>query len=130
MPQMNFFNAKLVKKDGKYGVEVGKIYVELSEDKQERLKAKNVPEQEVTLGVRPDHIKLSEEGIKGRVDVSELMGSSVHLHVSEEGGNDVVVIVPTNGRASNIPMGTEVRLTFEGNIAHVFSKDDETNLEW
>lgn len=130
MPQMNFFNAKLVKKDGKYGVEVGKIYVELSEDKQERLKAKNVPEQEVTLGVRPDHIKLSEEGIRGRVDVSELMGSSVHLHVSEEGGNDVVVIVPTNGRASNIPMGTEVRLTFEGNIAHVFSKDDETNLEW
>ena len=74
--------------------------------------------------------KLAESGIRGRVDVSELMGSSVHLHISEEGGNDVVVIVPTNGRASIFPMGTEVNLTFEGNVAHVFSKEDERNLEW
>ena len=130
MPQMNFFDAKLKKKDGKYGVEVGGIYVELSEDKNARLEAKNVPEQEVTLGVRPDHIKLCESGINGVVDVSELMGSSVHLHISEEGGNDVVVIVPTNGHASNIPMGTKVSLTFEGNVAHVFSKETEKNLEW
>ena len=130
MPQMNLFDAKLVKKDGKYGVEVGNLYVEFSEDKQERLAAQNVEEQEVTLGVRPDHINLAESGIKGRVDVSELMGSSVHLHISEEGGNDVVVIVPTNGRAHNFPMGTEVMLNFEGNVAHVFSKIDEHNLEW
>ena len=130
MPQMNLFDAKLVKRDGKYGVEVDEIYVELSEDKQERLAANNVEEQEVTLGVRPDHINLSEQGIKGRVDVSELMGSSVHLHISEQGGNDVVVIVPTNGRAHNFPMGTEVNLSFEGNVAHVFSKKDEKNLEW
>ena len=130
MPQMNLFDAKLVKKDGKYFVEVGSLCVEFSEDKQERLAANNVEEQEVTLGVRPDHINLSESGIKGRVDVSELMGSSVHLHISEEGGNDVVVIVPTNGRAHNFPMGTEVHLNFEGNVAHVFSKKDERNLEW
>ena len=130
MPQMNLFDAKLVKRDGKYGVEVGNLYVEFSEDKQARLAANNVPEQEVTLGVRPDHINLAESGIKGRVDVSELMGSSVHLHISEEGGNDVVVIVPTNGRAHNFPMGTEVMLNFEGNVAHVFSKEDERNLEW
>ena len=130
MPQMNLFDAKLVKKDGKYGVEVDNIYVELSEEKQARLEAKNVPEQQVVLGVRPDHISLAEEGIRGRVDVSELMGSSVHLHISEEVGNDVVVIVPTNGRAHNFPMGTEVHLTFEGNVAHVFSKETEKNLEW
>ena len=130
MPQMNLFDAKLVKRDGKYGVEVDNIYVELSEEKQQRLAANNVAEQEVTLGVRPDHIRLAEEGIGGRVDVSELMGSSVHLHISAEDGNDVVVIVPTNGKASNFPMGTEVKLTFEGNVAHVFSKETEKNLEW
>ncbi len=130
MPQMNFFDAKLVKKDGKYGVDVDGMYVELSEEKNARLQAKNVPEQECTLGVRPDHIDLSESGIRGTVDVSELMGSSVHLHISEEGGNDVVVIVPTNGKAHNIPMGTQVNLSFEGHVAHVFSKKDETNLEW
>ena len=54
MPQMNFFDAKLMKKDDRYGVEVGGIYVEFSEEKQERLKARNVSEQDVVLGVRPD----------------------------------------------------------------------------
>ena len=130
MPQMNFFDARLVKKGDSYGVEVDRIYVELSEEKQGRLRAKGVAEQEVTLGVRPDHIRLCEDGIRGRVDVSELMGSSVHLHISEEGGNDIVAIVPTNGKASNFPMGTQVDLSFEGNVAHIFSKETEENLEW
>ena len=108
-PQMNFFDAKLVKKDGKYAVEAGGITVGLSEDKQKRLAANNVEAQDITLGVRPDHIVLCENGIKGRVDVSELMGSSVHLHISAE-GKDIIVIVPTNGATASFPMGSEVKM--------------------
>ena len=129
MPRMNLFDAKLVKKDGKYAVEVGGICVELAEDKQARLAAKEVPEQDVILGVRPEHIVLCADGIKGKVDVSEMMGSSVHLHVSAE-GKDVIVIVPTAGGSSNFAMGSEVNLTFGGNVVHVFSKETEKNLEW
>ena len=129
-PQMNFFDAKLVKNsDGKYAVAIDGINVELAEDKQARLSAKNVPEQDVTLGVRPDHIMLCADGVKGTVDVSELMGSSVHLHISTN-GHDVVVIVPTNGNAAHFPMGSEVNMIFGGNVAHVFSKETEKNLEW
>ena len=119
----------LVKNGDKYAVEVGGISVELSEDKQARLNANQVEPQDVTLGVRPDHLMLCADGIKGKVDVSELMGSSVHLHVSAE-GKDVIVIVPTNGDAAHFPMGSEVNLTFGGNVAHVFSRETEKNLEW
>ena len=129
MPRMNLFDAKLIKKDGKYAVEVGGICVELAEDKQARLAAKDVAEQEVILGVRPEHIVLCADGIKGSVDVSEMMGSSVHLHVTA-GDKDVIVIVPTNGAAANFPMGSEVNMIFGGNVAHVFSKETERNLEW
>ena len=129
-PQMNFFDARLSKVNGKYAVSAGGITVELSEDKQERLNAKNVAEQDVTLGVRPDHIMLCADGIKGHVEVSELMGSSVHLHISTVDSKDVIVIVPTNGAAANFPMGSEVNLIFGGNVAHVFSKEDVHNLEW
>ena len=129
-PQMNFFDARLSKVNGKYAVSAGGITVELSEDKQERLNAKNVAEQDVTLGVRPDHIMLCADGIKGHVEVSELMGSSVHLHISTVDSKDVIVIVPTNGAAANFPMGSEVNLIFGGNVAHVFSKEDGNNLEW
>ena len=128
VPQMNFFDAKLIKKDGAYAVSVGGQTVVLSEEKQKRLSAKNVEEQDITLGVRPDHIVLCEDGIKGRVDVSELMGSSVHLHINAE-GKDVIVIVPTNGEAAHFPMGSEVNLTFGGNVANVFDKDG-MNLEF
>ena len=128
-PQMNLFDARLTKNGDKYAVEVGGISVELSEDKQTRLNAKNVAPQEVTLGVRPDHMMLCESGIKGTVDVSELMGPSIHLHVTAE-GKDVIVIVLANGDTARFPMGSGVNLTFGGNVAHVFSRETEKNLEW
>ena len=128
-PQMNLFDARLVKQDGRYAVAIDGITVELADDKQARLSAKNVEEQDIVLGVRPDHIMLCAEGVKGKVDVSELMGSSVHLHISTN-GHDVVVIVPTNGNAAHFPMGSEVNMIFGGNVAHVFNKETEKNLEW
>ena len=70
-PRMNLFDSKLVKVDGKYVVELGGQTVVLSDEKQEKLAANNVEEQEIVL----------EQGIVGKVDVSELMGSSVHLHI-------------------------------------------------
>ena len=128
-PQMNFFDARLIKQNGRYAVTLDGITVELADDKQARLSAKDVPEQDIVLGVRPDHIMLCADGVKGKVDVSELMGSSVHLHISTN-GHDVVVIVPTNGNAAHFPMGSEVNMIFGGNVAHVFSKETEKNLEW
>ena len=124
MPQMNFFDA-----NGRYAVTVGGVTVELSDEKQQRLAEHNVAEQDVTLGVRPDHLMLCADGIKGTVDVSEMMGSSVHLHVAAE-GKDVIVIVPTNGAAAHFPMGSEVNMIFGGNVAHVFDKETGKNLEW
>ena len=153
-PQMNFFDGELEKKDGKYQLKVGEatvvlggkaqeltrqngryavtvggVTVELSDEKQQRLAEHNVAEQDVTLGVRPDHLMLCADGIKGTVDVSEMMGSSVHLHVAAE-GKDVIVIVPTNGAAAHFPMGSEVNMIFGGNVAHVFDKETGKNLEW
>ena len=128
-PQMNFFDASLVKHDGRYFIETDGLSVELSEDKQQRLAAKDVAEQQVTVGVRPEHVIIGQSGIPAKVDVSEMMGSSVHLHMSALGG-DMIAIVPLNGEAAHYPMGMDVKLSFGGHVAHVFSKDDNKNLEW
>ena len=128
-PQMNFFDAKLTKEQGKYFVELGGLKVELDEEKQSRLAANKVEPQEVTLGVRPEHTDLAEQGISAKVDVSEMMGSSVHLHVSAE-GKDVIIIVPTIDMKGHYKIGDTVHFTFGGNVAHVFSKETERNLEW
>ena len=128
-PQMNFFDARLTKEQGKYFVELGGTKVELCEEKQARLAANNVEPQDVTLGVRPEHTILGDTGIVAKVDVSEMMGSSVHLHVTAE-GRDVIIIVPTLEMKGNYGIGDTVHFSFEGNVAHVFSKETERNLEW
>ena len=129
-PQMNFFDAKLVEEGGKYFVELGGEKVELSEEKEQRLAANGVKSQDVTLGIRPEHTDLKDSGVAAKVDVSEMMGSSVHLHVTAE-GRDVIIIVPTTEMlADSYRMGDEVKFSFSGAVAHVFDKETEKNLEW
>ena len=132
-PQMNLFeNAKLVKENGKYAVKLDCLTVELSEEKQAALAKNNVAEQDVVLGVRPEHITLEGTGIEGTVDVSELMGSSVHLHVTSM-GRDVVMVVSTmnmtGAEVAALSNGNTVKYNFPGHVCHLFSKETGINLE-
>ena len=130
-PQMNFFDAQLVREDKKFFVELGGKRIELSAEKEARLLENDIKSQPVTLGVRPEHTVIASpgEGIAAKVDVSEMMGSSVHLHVTAE-GKDVIIIVPTLDMKEHYAMGDAVSFSFDGNVAHVFSKETEKNLEW
>ena len=96
-PQMNFFDAELVKEDGRYAVVLENARVELSEAKQANLARKQVQPGPITLGVRPEHISLAgdaSQAVRGTVDVAEMMGSAVHLHV-DACGRDTIVILQT-----------------------------------
>ena len=132
-PQMNLFeNAELVKENGKYAVKLEGLTVELSEAKQAALTKNNVAPQPVVLGVRPEHIELSSTGIDAKVDVSEMMGSSVHLHVTAM-GRDVVLVVSTMNmtpaEVASLTTGAAVKFDFAGHVCHVFSKETGINLE-
>ena len=130
MPVMNMFDGRLTREGDKYFAELGGIKVELSKDKEERLKKNDVQSQDVILGIRPEHTELADKGVPAKIDVSEMMGSSVHLHVSAE-GKDVIIIVPTTEMLSDaFKMGQQVHFTFNGAVAHVFSKETEKNLEF
>ena len=129
MPVMNFFDAQLIREGSRYFVEVGGFRQELSAEKEERLANNDVQSQAITLGVRPEHTDVSDAGVEARVDVAEMMGSSVHLHVNAE-GRDVIIIVPTADMVGNFEMGEIVRFSFKGNVAHVFSKETGKNLEF
>ena len=132
-PQMNLFeNAELVKENGKYAVKLDNVTVELSEEKQAALAKNNVAPQKVVLGVRPEHIELAKDGIAATVDVSEMMGSSVHLHVTAM-GRDVVLVVSTmnmtGAEVAALNTGASVKFNFAGHVCHVFSKETGINLE-
>ncbi|MGM9589501.1 MAG: ABC transporter ATP-binding protein [Faecousia sp.] len=132
-PQMNLFeNAKLVNNGSEYAVELAGKTFALSAEKQAQLAANNVAAQDIVLGVRPEHIVLEEGGISGKVDVSELMGSSVHLHVTAM-DRDVVMVVSTMNmtaaEVAGLSNGNTVSFTFPGHVCHLFSKETGVNLE-
>jgi multiple sugar transport system ATP-binding protein len=129
MPVMNFFDAELKREGNEFFVVLSGVKVKLDEKKTARLLKNNVQSQPVTLGVRPEHTNISDTGVPAKVDVSEMMGSSVHLHVDAD-GRDVIIIVPTLDMESSYNYGDLVHFTFSGNVAHVFSKETDKNLEF
>ena len=133
VPQMNFFDAELIKNGEEYAVSVGGVVMSLSAEKQANLKRNNVQPQAITLGVRPEHITLEGDAsrmLTGKVDVSEMMGSAVHLHVNVL-GKDAIIIVQTMDLKdqSALTMGKDISFTFPAEMVHLFDKSTTMNLE-
>ncbi len=135
MPQMNFFDGQLIADGGHYSLKVMDASMDLPAQSQARLKAADVSSMPVTLGIRPEHITFAPQAgphcLTGTVDVSEMMGSEIHLHISA-GGRDVVLRVPTTELGSEhkggIAYGTEVHFTFRSELIHLFDPQSEQNL--
>ena len=134
-PQMNFFDGELVKEGETYSIRCMDAVMPLAQEIQEQLTARNVAPGKVTLGIRPEHIAFSAEAgpacLTGQVDVSEMMGSELHLHVTV-GATDVVLRVPTTvlpkEHMAGIPFGTPVHFTFRSDLIHLFDPESEKNL--
>lgn len=135
-PQMNFFNARLEKDgSGKYYVELEGTKIDLPDKKQQLLSKNGTEPQDMTLGVRPEHIIVTDgkkEGcISATIDVSEMMGSSIHLHVNVH-GQDVIVIIPAIelnvAYSRNSAHGSTIDITFAGEMVHLFDKERGMSL--
>ena len=134
-PMMNFFDAKL-EKDGKgYYASVYGTRVDLPADMQKTLTSRNTAPQDITLGIRPDHLELcgagDENALAATVDVTELMGSTIHMHVNIS-GKDAIVIQPTldlsSEQKTNLSYGSKIHVHFPSSVVNLFSKADEKSL--
>lgn len=128
-PQINFFhNSKLLVKNDKYVILINDNEIELTEKQQEILKRKNVPSTDVVVGVRPVHIYISNKGFTGIIEVSEMMGSEVHLHINID-GDDVVAVIPTaNLDLDTVAIGKEITFAFNPSLCHIFNAATELNV--
>lgn len=134
-PQMNFFDAELVVSSGKYSVKIEDAVIDLPQEMQRSLKAKNAPAGKVALGVRPEHIKLTngrgKDSVGAKVDVSEMMGSELYVHVTAVGKDCVLRIATVDLPAENrygFKYGDQLTFTFDGALAHLFDPETGLNL--
>ena len=134
-PQMNTFRTELVRENGKYYVTPLGSRIEVDGETGENLAAKAVDGRSVVLGVRPEHITLSQPGphaIPCTILVNEMMGSELHIHAKAEDGAQLVVRVPTLGlrrqERAELVNGAKIHVSFPGEVMHLFDPETERNL--
>ena len=131
-PQMNTFRTELVRENGKYYVTPLGSRIEVDGETGENLAAKAVDSRSVVLGVRPEHITLSQPGphaIPCTIIVNEMMGSELHIHAETEDGAQLVVRVPTLGlrrqERAELVNGAKIHVSFPGEVMHLFNPETE-----
>ena len=135
VPQMNFFDGHLEKTASGYVLNALDTKIAISPETGKDLEAAGVTSLDVTAGVRPEQIQLAnadEPGaISGTIDVSELMGSTVHVHASVE-GYDFVLVIPTidfdGALGRSFADGAPISFKFEPNAVHFFDKASGKNI--
>lgn len=135
-PMMNTFKTHLSEKGGNYSCELFGVNIPVTGEKGEALKAKKVQSQDILLGVRPEHmtlkIKADKTSIPVKVEVCEMMGSEIHVHVITKDDTKIIIRIPTINMSKEekeaLVQGNEVYLSFESKAMHFFNPEDEKSL--
>lgn len=134
-PQMNLFPAQLSVCGNQYVIEAYGARFALPSERQKALELKKRMPQPVVLGVRPEHISIvsasAPNAIKARIDVSELMGSEIYLHVDVEGKGAVIRVQTTDldeGYAFEPGKENYVYFSFPNHLMHLFDPETEKSL--
>jgi len=130
MPVMNFFEgSKLELKDGKYYANIKGASFELSDFQQKALAHNNQKPCDIVAGIRPQYIMVGKGDLHGEVEVSEMLGSEVDLHVNC-GGDDVVMVLQTMDLKEDVSIGAKLNFTVQPRLIQLFDKESGNNLIW
>ena len=136
VPQMNFFTDCDLKVGENGTVEIlGKTFP-LTEEQNKILQEKGVTDRKVTVGVRPANIHVGDESetngrignIDAQIDVAEMMGSEMHLHM-QAGGNEIIAVVQTSEiEYDDVAIDSHLKIGFSPKRIHLFDRETEENL--
>ncbi len=135
-PKMNTVPAKLVESAGKYSVELFGASIPVTGEKAELLKEKKCATQDIILGFRPEHValapKAAKDNFKVTIQVNEMMGSELHLHVLTEDNTSLIVRIPTvqlsDQERLSMVAGKELFVSFESKVMSFFNPETESSL--
>ncbi|HLC35509.1 MAG TPA: ABC transporter ATP-binding protein, partial [Anaerolineales bacterium] len=126
-PAMNFFDAKLQRSEGKLIIDCGAFHVQIPDGRAS--KYQSYAGREVVFGIRPENIHdpnflppgIVETRVESSVDVTELMGNEVFLHLLA-GDRPFIARVDPRTKAH---IGDRMPLSFDMNHIHVFDKESQ-----
>jgi len=135
-PQMNFLKAQLVKEGKGYAVELLGVKLPLNDEQNGILAGKGIGSQEIILGVRPEHTAVlfdgTENAIECTINVNEMMGSELHLHLTSKNDDRIIVRLPTvdltKEQRASLAYGNKLYITFPAKVMQLFDPETEESL--
>jgi len=129
-PPMNFMTGKIIKKNGKFYFQEGKVLVKLVEEMFDKVVC--YVGKEIIFGIRSEDIydKLfvseapPENVVKVTCEVVEPMGSEVYLYLNT-GSNTFVARVGAHDRPQ---VNADIDMVFDMSKVHFFDKDTEETI--
>ncbi|WP_316857882.1 sn-glycerol-3-phosphate ABC transporter ATP-binding protein UgpC [uncultured Cohaesibacter sp.] len=112
-PAMNFMDVEL--KDGFAHLKGG-----------DKVPVTNSTQGKATLGIRPEHLALSETGIAARILNLEPTGSETYISLKLSHSGENAMIVERSRRS--FAVGDEVRLAFDPDHLHLFAAESGVRL--
>ncbi|MEX0099029.1 ABC transporter ATP-binding protein [Clostridium butyricum] len=121
MPQMNFFDCELKKKDDEFYLKFANYEILLPESKNQNGCLDGYVGKTISAGIRPNDLSIvdKEYTINGEVELRELMGAESYIYVNS---NDVRFTVRTVG-SYKCEIGQGVSIKFDTEKIHLFDKE-------
>lgn len=122
-PQMNFFSGEIQETPE---VLIKNYAFGLNTELTEAVKNKSKFKSQVTVGIRPEDIKIVQpgEGIKAVVEMTELLGSDLNVYFKI----DAHVYIMKTDALSYLSIGDEIYVAFDTNKLHLFDTETEQSL--
>lgn len=129
-PAMNFFKGKLDKQDGHLVINADTFHVPVPDDRKsvyDRYIGKSI-----IMGIRPEDIYnpafvppgIHSAPVETKVDVTELMGNEIFLHLV---AGDNVIVARVDPR-TNFEIGKTVQVAFNMDKCHLFDPETEKSI--
>ena len=133
-PQMNFFNVKLEKEDGKVVAVFGENKIVVPQEKINKLVDESYIGKEVIMGIRPENIDDApafvaahpDSTMNVHIEVTELMGSETYLYFTTSGKEESVIARVDPRTATRT--GDDIKVALDTSRLHFFDKDTEETL--
>ena len=127
-PQMNFIEGTLVESAQSLFFQQNENRLNLDADVCERLREKGYSGRSVFMGVRPEDVRIngenSENGLSGKVEVVENMGSEKFLYINTGNEN----ISAKVRRETIVEHGDDVSIQFNLQKVHFFDIESEKRI--
>ena len=119
-PSMNFLQAEVCEQDGRAALKIlGREQIYMGQSPLDKYVCKKV-----WAGIRPENMRISENGTEGKLEVSELLGSEEILYVSI-GEERVAVKIPARSQTQK---ENTVKIDFDIDKVHLFDWETEMRI--